>query len=158
MKYLAAALVLCGTAHAAEVTETINTTATPKAVWALVSPFDGIVNWLPGVVSSPADKGDAVGSVRVITLGAPGSPTVTETETARADLTYTYRIDKVDPKVLPVTAYTATISVKPDGTGSLVTWHANFQPAGGADDAAAEKAVSGLFKSGLAKIKTVVEK
>ena len=58
----AAALVCLSTAQAAEV----------------VGPFDGISAWLQGAASSPADHGDTVGSVRVITLKAPGNPTVKE--------------------------------------------------------------------------------
>jgi hypothetical protein len=145
-------------ATAAEVTETVDTTASPKTVWKLVGKFDGIVDWLPGVASSPADKGSKVGSVRTITLKAPGDPTVVETLTAHKGHSYSYKIDKVDPKVLPVTGYTSTISVTKTPTGSTVSWHGNFTPAGGADEAAADKAVSGLYRSGLDNIKTLVEK
>jgi hypothetical protein len=152
-----AAFSLAQTAHAVEVTETVTTSASPKAVWTLVGKFEDIVNWLPGVASSPADKGSKVGSTRVITLKAPGDPTVTETETARKGHSYSYKIDKVDPKVLPVTAYTSTISVTKSATGSTMTWHGNFTAAG-TDDAAAQKAVSGLYRSGLDNVKTLVEK
>jgi hypothetical protein len=155
----ACALVALSTAAtAAEVTETVDTTASPKTVWKLVGAFDGIVNWLPGVVSSPADKGNKVGSVRTLTLKAPGDPTVVETLTAHKGHSYSYKIDKVDPKVLPVTGYTSTISVTKTPTGSTVTWHGDFTPAGGADEAAADKAVSGLYRSGLDNIKTLAEK
>jgi hypothetical protein len=153
-----ATLAFATAAAAAEVTETVDTTASPKTVWKLIGKFDAIVNWLPGVASSPADKGSKVGSVRILTLKAPGNPTVVETLTAHKGHSYSYRIDKVDPKVLPVTGYTSTISVTKTPTGSTVSWHGDFSPAGGADDAASEKAVSGLYKSGLDNIKTLVEK
>jgi len=153
-----AAFAISQAAYATDVTETVTTTAPPKTVWHLIGKFDAIVNWLPGVVSSPADKGSTVGSVRTITLKAPGGPTVVETLTAHKGHSYSYKIDKVDPKVLPVSGYTSTISVvKADG-GSTVTWTGSFTPAGGADDAAASKAVSGLYRSGLDNIKTLVEK
>lgn len=145
-------------ASAASVTESVMTTASPAKVWTLVGPFAAIGDWLPGVASSPADKGDAKGSVRVITLKAPGDPTVTEKLLAHRGHAYTYAITSVDPKVLPVTGYTSTISVKPAKGGSLVTWHGQFQPAGGADEAGSEKAVSGLYRSGLDNIKTLAEK
>jgi len=155
----ACALIAFSTAAtAAEVTETVDTTASPKAVWKLIGPFDGIVNWLPGVVSSPATKGSKVGSVRTITLKAPDGPTVVETLTAHKGHSYSYKIDKVDPKVLPVTGYTSTISVAKTATGSTVTWHGDFTPAGGADEPTSEKAVSGLYRSGLDNIKTLAEK
>jgi hypothetical protein len=151
-------IALSTAATAAEVTETVDTTASPKTVWKLIGKFDGIVNWLPGVVSSPADKGSKVGSVRTITLKAPGGPTVVETLTAHKRDSYSYKIDQVDPKVLPVTGYTSTISVTKTPTGSTVTWHGDFTPAGGLDEAAADKAVSGLYRSGLDNIKALAEK
>lgn len=155
-----AALVIgaLGTASAAEVTQTVTTTASPAKVWSMIGGFDTIGTWLPGAASSPADHGNTVGSVRVITLKAPGDPTVTEKLTARKGTHYSYAILKVDPKVLPVTSYTATISVTKVGAGSEVTWHGSFKPAGGTDDAGAEKAVSGLYRSGLDNIKAMAEK
>jgi hypothetical protein len=151
-----AAFTLAHAAYAVEVTETVTTSATPKAVWAAIGKFEDIT-WLPAVASSPADKGEKVGSVRTITLKAPGGPTVVETLTARKGHSYSYKIDKVDPKVLPVTDYTSTISVAKAPGGSLVTWHGSFTAAG-TDDASAQKAVSGLYRSGLDNVKTMVEK
>jgi len=154
-----AALALClVAAQAAEVTQSVTTTASPKMVWGTVGQFDGISGWLPGASSSPADKGNTVGSVRVITLAAPGNPTVKEKLTAYKKHSYSYAILAVDPKVLPVTGYTSTISVKKSGTGSTVTWSSEFQPAAGTDDAGAEKAVTGLYQAGLGNIKKLVEK
>lgn len=145
-------------AAAVEVSETVTTSAPPAKVWGMIGPFNAIAAWLPGVESSPADKGNAVGSVRVITLKAPGSPTVTEKLTASGDQSYSYEILKVDPKVLPVTGYTSTLSVAPASGGSVVTWRGNFTAAGGMDDAAASKAVSGLYRAGLDNIKALSEK
>lgn len=145
-------------AMAVEVTETVTTTAPPAKVWGMIGKFDAIASWLPPAASSPADKGDTVGSVRVITLKGPGSPTVTERLTASDAQSYSYTILKVDPKVLPVMDYTSTISVAPGGGGSLVTWHGSFKPAGGADDASAGKAISGVYRAGLDNIKAMADK
>ncbi len=145
-------------AMAVEVTETVTTTAAPAKVWGMIGKFDAIATWLPGAESSPADKGDTVGSVRVITLKAPGSPTVTERLTASSGQSYSYTILKVDPKVLPVMDYTSTINVAPAGNGSVVTWYGSFKPAGGADDASANKAMSGVYRAGLDNIKAMAEK
>ncbi len=145
-------------AAAAEVTQSVTTTASPKAVWSVVGAFDGIHTWLPGAASSPADKGNKIGSVRLITLSAPGNPTVREQLTARKGTSYSYKILQVDPKVLPVTDYVSTISVTKSGTGSTVTWHATFTPPAGTDVAADEKALTGLYQSGLGNIKTLAEK
>ncbi len=153
-----AATLAVHAASAAEVTETVDTSAPPAKVWAMIGHFASIADWLPGAVSSPATEGDAKGSVRKITLKAPGDPVVTEKLLARKGHSYTYAITDVDPKVLPVTAYTSTISVKPAPGGSTVTWHGSFKPAGGADDAASEKAISGVYRAGLDNIKTLAEK
>lgn len=75
-------------AAAVEVIESVTTAAPPAKVWGLIGRFDTIAAWLPGAESSPADKGSDVGSVRVITLKAPGSPTVTERLTASAGQSY----------------------------------------------------------------------
>lgn len=159
---LAACAVLASAAMqaaaAVEVSETVTTAAAPAKVWAMIGKFDAIATWLPGAESSPADKGSEVGSVRVITLKGPGSPTVTERLTANAGQSYSYSILKVDPKVLPVTDYTSTIGMAPAGSGSLVTWSGSFQPAGGADDATAAKAMSGVYRAGLDNIKALSER
>lgn len=145
-------------AAAVEVSETVTTAAAPAKVWGMIGKFDAIATWLPGAESSPADKGNAVGSMRVITLKAPGSPTVTEQLTGSTGESYSYAILKVDPKVLPVTNYTSTIGVAPVGSGSVVTWRGSFQPAGGADDAAAAKAMSGVYRAGLDNIKAMADR
>ena len=158
---LAAVAVLLLSAHTAwavEVKQTVTTSAPPAKVMAIIGRFDAIGTWLPGVESSPADKGNDAGSVRVITLKAPGSPKVTERLTVSTPTGYEYTISQVDPKVLPVTEYSSTLNVVPDGTGSAITWQGTFKPAGGADDAAAAKAITGLYRAGLDNIKALAEK
>ncbi len=157
---LACAVLLAAplSAGAVEVSQAVTTTASPKKVWSVIGQFDGIAGWLPGTVSSPADKGNKLGSVRVITLKAPGDPTVKEELTARHGYSYSYKILEVDPKVLPVSNYSSTISVVKAAGGSTVTWKGEFDPAGGADENAAAKAVSGLYRAGLDNIKALAEK
>ena len=60
--------------------------------------------------------------------------------------------------MLPVTGYTSTISVTKAGTGSKITWHAEFQPAAGTDEATADKDLTGLYQASLANVKAMVEK
>lgn len=150
------AIAMAQPAFGLEVQETVMTAALPAKVWATMGKFDGIVNWLPGVVSSPADKGSEVGSVRTLTLKAPGGPKVVERLTAISADSLSYVILQVDPKVLPVANYASTMSVAPSGSGSVVTWRGTFQPAGGVDDAAASKAVHGLYRTGLDNVKTLM--
>ena len=147
-------------AQAADVKEVVDTSASPTKVWSIIKEFDSIGTWLPIAKSSPADKGTKIGSVRVITLKAPGDPTVTEKLTAHSNAkhSYSYAIVKVDPKVLPVTGYTSTISVVKTSGGSTVTWVGKFTPAEGVDEATADKAVSGVYRAGLDNIKVLAER
>ena len=123
----AVALLSVHAAGAVEVSQTVTTTAPPAKVAGIIGRFDAIAAWLPGVESSPADKGNDTGSVRVITLKAPGNPTVTERLTASMPMGYS-------------------------------TWQGSFQPAGGATDAAASTAVTGLYRAGLDNIKAMAER
>jgi hypothetical protein len=154
-----ALLAFAGTASAIEVTQKMTTKASPEVVWSIIGEFPAISTWLPPAASSPADNGSKVGSVRVITLKAPGDPTITEKLTGRDTVahSYSYEIVKVDPKVLPVSGYTSTISVASHGSGSTVTWHGSFSAAGGATNAAAKKAVAGVYKAGLDHVKSLAE-
>ena len=153
-------LLLVGlqTARAAEVVQDVETTASPTKVWSVIKSFDGIATWWPPAKSSPADKGDKIGSVRTITLKAPGDPTIIEKLTAHnnSKRSYSYIIVKVDPKVIPVTGYSSTISVTKTKDGSKVTWKGDFTPAG-ADEPTAVKAVTGAYRAGLDNIKTLAE-
>ena len=78
--------------------------------------------------------------------------------------TISYKIDNVDPKILPVNNYAATISIKEEGGKSIVEWKGAFyrgfmnnDPPPELSDEAAIKAVTDIYKSGLAALKTKVE-
>jgi Polyketide cyclase / dehydrase and lipid transport len=79
---------------------------------------------------------------------------------------YSYRITKVDVKVLPVNNYSSTIDVVPseDGKKSTVEWHGAFyrgypnnDPPPELSDEAAIKAVTAVYKAGLESLKKKVE-
>ncbi len=80
-------------------------------------------------------------------------------------MTYSYRIDEVDVKVLPVTNYSSTIIVLPDGDGkSKVEWRGAFyrgypndNPPPELSDDAAIAAVQALYRKGLDYLKFDVE-
>ncbi len=97
-----------------------------------------------------------------------GGPKLIEqlTKYKPALMSYSYKItdDPANVKTLPVTKYRSTISVKKSGTGSVVTWRGWFlrgdpsdTPAAGLDDAAAIKAVKGVYRGGLDKLKATAE-
>jgi carbon monoxide dehydrogenase subunit G len=145
-------------------TESVEINAPPAKVWKVMGNFHDM-SWLPGVVSTTGTGDNTPGvAKRVITL--KGGATVEESlyKYDAADMSYSYAIDKVDLKVLPVTNYSSTLVVLPDGDKSKVEWRGaffrgdpNFNPPPDLSDDAAMKGVSGLYKAGLAGLKKKVE-
>jgi carbon monoxide dehydrogenase subunit G len=163
-------LAFVGTASAhgptrQKVRESIEINAPPAKVWAVIGNFQDM-SWLPPVSKTEGDKGNEIGATRRLTL-TPGATVDEELYKFDADkLTYSYRINAVDVKVLPVTNYSSTLTVTPgaDGKGSVVEWggafyrgHPNNEPPPELSDEAAIKAVSGLYRMGLEALKKKVE-
>jgi len=150
-----------------KVVEKVEIAKSPDEVWAMIKNFDGIAKWLPGAVSSPADKGNEIGSTRIITLKSGGKITEQLERYDDAGRSYFYRITDVDVKVLPVNNYSSTLEVKPgaDGKSAVVEWRGAFyrgypnnDPPPELNDDAAEKAVTGVYRSGLDHLKEMAEK
>jgi hypothetical protein len=150
-----------------KVAQTVDVARTPDQVWALVGDFDSIARWHPAVASSPADHGNDVGSKRTLTLRAPGDPSFEE-ELVKYDAAahrYQYRIEKVDPKILPVNNYSAWFELSPnDQGGATVEWRAAFyrgymlnDPPPELNDDASQAAVEGVLRAGLDNIKKLAE-
>jgi len=158
---------LAGTAHAhgptrQKVTEKIGINAPADAVWALIRNFDALKDWHPAVAESPADKGNAEGSVRQVKLKGGGA--LTETLEAYDDAKKKYSYRAKDGGALPVTNYTSTITVTAEGSGSVVEWRGAFyrgypnnDPPPDQNDEAAIKAVTGVYQAGLANLKKLAE-
>lgn len=146
-----------------KVTETITIDAPADKVWALVHNFDALKDWHPAVEASPADKGNNEGSVRQLKLKGGGALTETLESHDEAKMRYSYRAK--DGGALPVTNYTSTISVKSEGGKAVVEWRGAFyrgypnnNPPADQNDEAAVAAVTAVYKSGLANLKTIAEK
>ena len=162
---LAALLPATGHAHGPtrqKVVEKVVIDAPPNVVWAKIGSFDGLKNWHPAVAESPADNGNAEGSVRQIVL--KGGATLTETLESydSAKMKYSYRAK--DGGALPVSNYTSTIGVSAQGSGSVVEWRGAFyrayqnnDPPPDQNDDAAVKAITGVYTSGLANLKKLIE-
>ncbi len=160
---------LCFASHALahgptrqKVTETININAPADKVWAVIKDFDALKNWHPAVEASPADKGNAEGSVRMLALKGGGKLEESLESYDEKARKYSYRAK--DGGALPVTNYSSTIQVKADGANAIVEWRGAFyraypnnDPPKGQDDEAAVTAVTGVYKSGLTNLKKVAE-
>lgn len=161
----AALLPTTGQAHGPtrqKVVEKVVIDAPPSVVWAKIGNFDALKNWHPAVAESPADKGNAEGSVRQLTLKGGGTMTETLESYDGAKMKYSYRAK--DGGALPVSNYTSTLSVSADGSGSVVEWRGAFyrayqnnDPPPDQNDDAAVKAITGVYTSGLANLKKLVE-
>ena len=146
-----------------KVVETIAIDAPADKVWAIIANFDALKSWHPAVAESPASKGNEEGSVRELKLKGGGELTETLESHDAAKMKYSYRAK--DGGALPVTNYTSTITVKSEGKGSVVEWRGAFyrgypnnDPPPDKNDEAAVAAVTGVYKSGLANLKTLAER
>jgi carbon monoxide dehydrogenase subunit G len=172
MRALLAAAILIGASTLAlahgptrqKVTETATIKAAPDAVWNKVKDFNGMAAWHPAVEGSTATDGSKEGSVRTLSLKGGGQMVETLEGYSDAERKFSYRAK--DGGALPVTNYTSTLTVKPgDGGTTLVEWRGAFyraypnnNPPPGQDDDAAVKAITGVYQSGLANLKKIMEK
>ena len=85
-----------------------------------------------------------------------------ETAYDDAGMKYTYRAK--DGGALPVTNYTSTLRVSDDGGKAVVEWRGAFyrgfpnnDPPPDQNDEAAVRAITGVYQSGLAHLKKLVE-
>jgi hypothetical protein len=148
-----------------KVTETIGIDAPPAKVWAAIADFHDM-SWLPGVVKTTGAGGNEPDTAtRQLTLD--GGATIDESlyKYDAGEMSYSYRIDNVDVKVLPVNNYSSTITVVPaDGGKSTVEWRGAFyrgfpnnDPPPELNDEAAIKAVTAIYRKGLENLKKKVE-
>jgi hypothetical protein len=147
------------------ITEMIEINAPPAKVWATIKDFHD-VSWLPGVAKTTGAGGnepDVAKRQLILASGATIDESLSKYDAGA--MSYSYRIDKVDVKVLPVTNYSSTITVLPgEGGKSRVEWRGAFYR-GYPDndlppelsDEAALKAVGKVYRAGLENLKKKVE-
>lgn len=127
-------------------------TAAPADVWAVIGDFQDL-GWHPAVFSTDGEGGNDPGATRLLTLAEEGGPTIAEELTAHDAnaMSYTYIITEVAPEVLPVDAYSATISVSPAGDGARIDWQGRFKRAmaEGVTDETATETMTGVYQAGL---------
>ena len=165
----AGALLLAGTALAhgptpQKVSESITIKAKPDAVWKVVGNFAGLKEWHPAVEKSEGSKDNADGGTRTVTLKNGGVLKESLDDYKADGFTYSYRLGDADLKALPVSSYSATLTVIPDGDGSKVEWMGRFyrgdtgnEPPENLSDAAGKEALTKYFGDGLKGLKAKVE-
>jgi len=132
------------------VSEDINGSA--AGVWAALSNFGGIK--VGGPITSFETEGEGVGMVRTIGMGGGKVVERLDRHDAKA-MVFSYSIIN-DDSPLPVSGYSATVTITDKGNGSCnVNWSGTFQPRG-ASEADASKVVEGIYRGGIAGAKKAV--
>ena len=146
-----------------KVEEKIGIAAPPEKVWGIIKDF-GKLDWNPAIAKVESTGGNENNASRTITLKT-GELQEGLDYYSEKDMSYLYRLSKEKVDVLPVSSYTAEITVKPGASGgSLVTWLARLyradtgnEPAPDKNDAAAVKAMKGFLTGGLQGLKAKAE-
>jgi len=164
LSLLAATAALAHGPTPQKVAQSITIAAKPDAVWKIAGEFGGIAAWHPAVAKSEASGGNADGGRRKLTLKAGGTLDEGLDEWNAQKMSYSYRLGDADLKALPVSSYSATFTVKPDGDGSKVEWSGRFyrgdtgnEPPDDLSDEAGKTAMNAYFSEGLKGLKAKVE-
>lgn len=145
-----------------KVTEAVEINAPADKVWAVVGKFQDM-GWT-GIVTKTEGTGDnGPGAKRTLTV--PNGTLEENLLKYNAEgMSYSYELPKSDPKVLPVSNYSSTITVTGDAAKSKVEWkgafyrsYVNNDPPPEESDEAALKAVTGLYQAALANLKKKLE-
>jgi len=157
---------LAATAHGPtrqKVVETVEINAPADEVWAVVGNFQDM-SWHPAFKKTEGTGGNDVGATRILTLEGGGQIFEKLSKYNAEGKSLAYEITEVDVKVVPVTNYSASITVTPDGDKSKVEWksafyrgYVNNDPPPELSDEAAVKAITGVFQSGLEALKKKLE-
>lgn len=146
-----------------KVSESVLIDAPPAAVWAVVSDYAALQAWHPAVERSESTEGNTEGSLRTLHLKG-GGVVVERLKKYDADaMSYSYRME--DPGPIPVSNYSATLSVSAQGSGSEVQWKGAFyrgdpnnDPPPQRNDEAAVQAITGIYQAGLGHLKALIER
>jgi polyketide cyclase/dehydrase/lipid transport protein len=140
----AASLALTAPATALELSKSVDVPIPAAAAWKAIGDFCGIATWHPAV--SKCEPSTTDGTVtRLLTLKDGGE--VLEKQLSFDDKAMAYSYTIIDAGPLPVAHYQSTMSVKPRGAGSTITWWGKFESKG--DDAKSIDAISGVYQGGL---------
>lgn len=117
------------------------------SLWRRIGGFGRLDAWHPVVASCVVDEAGGE-TVRTLTTGDGAVLRERLIAASDADMTYSYAILE---SPLPVADYSATLSVAPAGSGSVVVWTSTFR-ASGATDADAAAVIGGIYDAGLAAL------
>lgn len=124
-----------------------------RDVWNVLSDFGGIK--VGGPITSFQTEGEGVGMVRHIGMGH--ATIIEQLDRHDADaMEFAYSIVN-DDGPLPVSNYSASVSVADQGDGTCeVVWTGTFEPKGASEEDAS-KVVEGIYRNGIAGARKAVE-
>ena len=148
-----------------KISESIEINAPADKVWAVIGDVKN-ADWMENVTKTEV-SGDVPNKFkRTLTLKNGDQIQETSNKFKPDEKLFSYYIDKVDVKDLPANDYSGTITVEPAGEGkSKVEWKSAFyrgymnnDPPPELNDEASQKAVRGLYRTGLDALKAKIEK
>ena len=148
-----AALLMAATAlpaSAASLSRSVEVKGSAATVWAAIGPFCAIKTWHPAIGACSLDGKSP--PTRTLTT-KDGKARFVELQTTRSDAGHSYSYTFTSSPV-PVTRYSSTLQVTAKGPDhAVITWSGDYTP-----DAGKEKdalgALTGIYESGLAALKT----
>lgn len=127
------------------VVESVDLSATPNTVWALIGSFGG--TWHP-LIAKIKLTGAGIGQLR--TIETIDGKQIIERLTAMDTSGRSYGYEGISG--IPAADYTGTLDVKPKGAGSSIEWRAQYLP-DGQPDVVVRTIVTTLLKTGLDSLK-----
>jgi Polyketide cyclase / dehydrase and lipid transport len=148
-----------------KVVKEIEINAAPEKVWAIISDFCAIKEWLPPVTECESDGTNNPDNIRILTLENGEKLKEKLLKHNPEKMMYQYMIHEANVKAVPVSSYGSSIIVKASENGdTIITWKSGFyrgymnnNPPPELNDEAAVNAISAIYDAGLAKIKKLAE-
>jgi uncharacterized protein YndB with AHSA1/START domain len=161
---VAPCLVFAAPPKQLKVVETTTIKAPLDKVWAAVKDFDSLDKWHPAVAKDEIVKGtnNHPGAVRALSI--KDGPVIKEKLLSFSDAMHSFSYKFTDTP-FPIKGYVSVLHVKANKDGTtLVRWSGTFKRKNPADnppdaesDEAGVKLITGIYQSGLANLKKMVE-
>lgn len=146
-----------------QLSRSVKVAASADKVWAVLADPAQITTWQPSIATASM-QGEGPGAKRSIEFKSGGSLIDGIDDISAEKMMIRWRLSKEDIQVFPVSFYTNSITVTPDGDGSDVAWQASFfradttnEPEERFNDQAAVAAMEKYVDDALAGIKAAAE-
>ncbi len=125
--------------------------AAPEKVWSSIRKGDGVDNWLP-MITTCRLEGRGVGAKRICTT-EQGALKETILLIDEKHKTFQYGIE--EQPLLPIDNIVATMSVLPDGEGTILNWDMAFTLSDESLFTMVEQVVEGMYAAGAEGLENI---